>query len=72
MTPNDYVRLYRLKKAAELLASGEHQVASVGYMVGFNTPSYFSKCFLAQFGVSPKDFVSRVMEKDKSASDAGA
>ena len=71
MTPNDYVRLYRLKKAAELLASGEHQVASVGYMVGFNTPSYFSKCFLAQFGVSPKDFVSRVMEKDNSASDAG-
>ena len=65
MTPNDYVRLYRLKKAAELLATGEHQVSAVGYMVGFNTPSYFSKCFLAQFGVSPKDFLSRVMEKGK-------
>ena len=66
MTPNDYVRLYRLKKAAELLASGQYQVSTVGYMVGFNTPSYFSKCFLAQFGVSPKDFLAKIVEKDRS------
>ena len=68
-TPNDYVRLYRLKKAAKILATGQHQVSAVGYMVGFNTPSYFSKCFQAQFGVSPKDFLSKVVEKDGSKAD---
>ncbi|MDE6089777.1 MAG: response regulator [Duncaniella sp.] len=70
-TPNDYVRLFRLKKAAKLLATGQYQVSAVGYMVGFNTPSYFSKSFLAQFGVSPKDFLSKVVDKDGSKTKSG-
>ncbi|MCI1648421.1 MAG: response regulator [Bacteroides sp.] len=56
MTPNDYVRLERLKKAASLLEEGEHQINKICYMVGFNSPSYFTKCFLKQFGSLPKDF----------------
>ena len=57
MTPNDYIRLERLKKAAQLLREGECKVNEVCYMVGFNTPSYFTKCFQKQFGILPKDFV---------------
>lgn len=57
MTPNDYIRLERLKKAARLLKEGECKVNEVCYMVGFNTPSYFTKCFQKQFGILPKDFV---------------
>ena len=57
MTPNDYIRLERLKRAAQLLQSGEHKINEVCYMTGFNTPSYFTKCFLKQFGKLPKDFV---------------
>ena len=57
MTPNDYIRLERLKKAAQLLSEGECKVNEVCYMVGFNTPSYFTKCFQKQFGILPKDFV---------------
>jgi len=56
LTPNDYIRLERLKKAAQLLKEGECKVNEVCYMVGFNTPSYFTKCFQKQFGVLPKDF----------------
>ncbi len=56
MTPNDYIRLERLKRAAELLKEGEYRINEVCYMIGFNTPSYFTKCFLKQFGVLPKDF----------------
>ncbi|MCU4164727.1 hybrid sensor histidine kinase/response regulator transcription factor [Carboxylicivirga caseinilyticus] len=57
MTPNDYVRVYRLKKAANLITSGEYRINEVCYLVGFNSPSYFSKCFKKQFGALPKDFV---------------
>lgn len=58
MTPNDLILLVRLKKAARLLKDGRHQINEVCYMVGFGNPSYFSKCFKRQFGMSPSDFVS--------------
>lgn len=57
LTPNEYLRIERLKRAAQLLKDGENRVNEICYMVGFNSPSYFSKCFLKQFGVLPKDFV---------------
>lgn len=56
VTPNDYIRLERLKKAAQLLKEGTCKVNEVCYRVGFNSPSYFAKCFQKQFGVLPKDF----------------
>lgn len=55
-TPNDYIRLIRLKKAAELLSQDGYRVNEVCYMVGFNSPSYFTKCFVKQFGAKPKSF----------------
>lgn len=58
-TPNDYIRIVRLIKSAELLATGEYQIVEVCYMVGFNTPSYFSKCFFEHFGQLPKDYISK-------------
>ena len=57
LTPNEYLRIERLKRAAQLLKEGECRVNEVCYAVGFNSPSYFAKCFLKQFGVLPKDFV---------------
>lgn len=57
MTPNDYIRLRRLKKAAQLLYEDNYRIKEVCYMVGFNTPSYFSKCFQKQFGMLPNEFM---------------
>jgi len=57
MTPNDYIRVERLKKAAVLLKDKSYKINEVCYAVGFSTPSYFAKCFQKQFGVLPKDFV---------------
>jgi signal transduction histidine kinase/ligand-binding sensor domain-containing protein/DNA-binding response OmpR family regulator len=57
LAPNEYVRLIRLNKAVQLLSTKKYKVSEVCYMVGFNTPSYFSKCFLEQFGKLPKDYV---------------
>ena len=54
MTPNDYIRLERLKRAASLLKE-DYKINEVCYMVGFNSPSYFTRCFRAQFGILPKE-----------------
>jgi ligand-binding sensor domain-containing protein/signal transduction histidine kinase/DNA-binding response OmpR family regulator len=56
VTPNKLLLLVRLKKAAELLCSNEFRINEICYMVGFNNPSYFAKCFHKQFGILPKDF----------------
>lgn len=56
LTPNEYIRVERLKKAAQLLKEKEYKVNEICYMVGFNSPSYFTKCFQQQFGILPKDF----------------
>jgi signal transduction histidine kinase/DNA-binding response OmpR family regulator len=55
-TPNDFIRLIRLKRAAEILQEGEYKVNEVCFLVGFSSPSYFSKAFHKQFGILPKDF----------------
>lgn len=52
-SPNEYIRIIRMKKAAELLQTDEFTVSEVSYKVGINDPFYFSKCFKTQFGISP-------------------
>ena len=58
MTPNDYLRLERLKTAARLLRDKRYHINEVCYMVGFSSTSYFAKCFQKQFGVLPKKYAS--------------
>ena len=58
LSPVEFIRLIRLKKAAELLKTNDYRVNEVAFMVGFNKPSYFSSMFKKQFGMLPKDFIS--------------
>jgi ligand-binding sensor domain-containing protein/signal transduction histidine kinase/DNA-binding response OmpR family regulator len=60
LTPNDFIRLVRLKRAAQLIEDGEHRINEITLMVGFNSASYFARCFQKQFGVLPKDFGKKV------------
>ena len=57
MTPVEYIKSIRMKKAAMLLKQQKFTVAEVMYMVGFSNHSYFSKCFQAEFGMTPKQYV---------------
>lgn len=57
-TPNEFIRVRRMKKAAELLKTYKYNVSEVAYMVGINDPFYFSKCFKAQFGCSPSRYLN--------------
>jgi DNA-binding response OmpR family regulator len=65
MAPNDYIRVYRLKKAADLMMREDYRINEICYIVGFNSGSYFAKCFQKQFGVLPKDFVKSTDQEAK-------
>ena len=57
MTPSEFIRTMRLKRAAQIIADDPNlNVAEVAYMVGFNTPKYFTKYFKELFGVLPSQY----------------
>jgi len=57
--PMDMLRELRLNKAKELLKDG-HQVSLVADNCGFNSLSYFSQCFKAHSGMSPKQYQNKI------------
>ena len=63
LNPNDYIKLQRLKRAAQLFQEGHISVSEVCYMVGFSSPGYFTKCFQKQFGVAPKEYIAGLAKK---------
>lgn len=63
LPPLDFIRLIKLKKAAELIQEGNYKVGEVCFMVGFSSHSYFSKLFNKQFGMTPKDFEKQVQSR---------
>lgn len=64
LTPSQFLRKFRLKKAAALLAAGQKS-SEVAFAVGFSAPSYFTACFKAQFGMPPTEY--QIMEPAKSS-----
>ncbi|MEM6344395.1 MAG: two-component regulator propeller domain-containing protein [Bacteroidota bacterium] len=56
---SEFIRTVRLKRAVQLLESSDLTVKEIMYMTGFNTASYFSKCFKKQFGIVPSEYVKQ-------------
>jgi ligand-binding sensor domain-containing protein/signal transduction histidine kinase/AraC-like DNA-binding protein/AmiR/NasT family two-component response regulator len=56
LSPSEFVRNIRLKHACLMLKSETGNVSDIAYAVGFNDPKYFSTCFKAEFGVSPREY----------------
>jgi signal transduction histidine kinase/ligand-binding sensor domain-containing protein/AraC-like DNA-binding protein len=54
--PKEYLNIIRMKKAAELLATTSLNISEISYKVGIKDPFYFTKCFKAQFGKTPRNF----------------
>lgn len=55
-TPSEFIKTYRLKKAAELLKSSAKSIAEIAYEVGFTSPQYLAKCFKETYGVTPREY----------------
>ncbi len=59
VTPTDFLRNYRLKKAAALLRRKTGNVNEVAYATGFGSPAYFSKCFKAVYNITPTEYLEK-------------
>lgn len=66
MTPNDFIKVTRLKKACQMMVEGEYRVTEIGFLVGFSSSSYFAKCFQKQFGMLPTEFLKKAKEDPSS------
>ena len=56
VTPVSLIRRVRMTRAATLLLQGRFTVSEVMYMVGYSNPSYFSRCFMAEYNISPSRY----------------
>jgi signal transduction histidine kinase/CheY-like chemotaxis protein len=56
-TPVDFLRNYRLRKAAQLIRQNSLPVSDIAYQTGFSSPAYFSKCFKTVYGQTPSEYL---------------
>lgn len=54
-TPNELIQSFRLNRAKELLEKDAGTIAEIAYMVGYDDPGYFSRCFRKYFGKLPSE-----------------
>ncbi|MGM9786363.1 MAG: two-component regulator propeller domain-containing protein [Candidatus Cryptobacteroides sp.] len=67
-TPNDYIRSKRMAVAAKLLEEGNVRVNEVCFKVGFNSSSYFAKCFREFYGMLPAEYKKKFSKNNTKIS----
>jgi len=60
ISPGEFIKVIRLKRAAQLLSKKELSVTEVSFMVGYEDPKYFSKIFKKYYGITPTDFRNKL------------
>lgn len=58
-SPVELLRTARLNRGYQLLLTTGKNISEVAYDVGFTAPSYFTKCFKDEFGISPSDLQTK-------------
>ena len=56
ISANQFIKETRLQEAARLILHSDHNAAEISYKVGFSSPSYFNKCFVKYYGVTPGEY----------------
>ncbi len=65
--PIDLLKSFRLKRAKDLLAQNKLSISEIAYKVGYDLPNSFSRAFKKEFGLSPKEFMSREPAEQEKA-----
>ncbi|MDR1202987.1 MAG: helix-turn-helix domain-containing protein [Tannerellaceae bacterium] len=61
LSPVDFIRIVRLKKAVRLMQEGERRISDIAFKVGFSSPAYFSTCFQKQYGKTPSEYMKEIL-----------
>lgn len=59
MSPNEFVKEYKLQRSTELILNKGLNVSETSYELGFTNPSYFTKCFKKRFGILPGHLIKK-------------
>lgn len=65
LSPVEFLREIRMKRAAQLIETEEYNMAQIAYMVGINDSHYFSKCFKQQYGITPTEYKVNQRQADR-------
>ncbi len=65
LTPLEVINITRLKKAAALLATGDHKMYEIAAMVGFSSQSNFARSFQKQFNITPTEYMNTKQPEKK-------
>lgn len=65
-TPVEYIRSFRLEKAAALMKKGTMTISEISYEVGFTTSNYFAKSFKNKFNMLPSEFIAKVRKANSN------
>lgn len=66
LTPFELINITRLKKAAELLATGRYKIYEVAELTGFSSPTHLGRNFQKQFGMTPKEYTDSLKQNEVS------
>ena len=64
LSPVEFIRIFKLQKACELLSNSDLSIKEIGYRLGFNNLSYFVKCFREQFSLTPSAYRQNGMPEE--------
>lgn len=63
LSPGEFIRNVRLKHAVQMLSNNMGNISEIAFAVGFNDPKYFSRCFKAEYNMTPKEFQESLKKK---------
>ena len=66
LTPNEFIKDMRLKRAGDMIRQRVDTITQIGYAVGFNDQSYFTKCFKKHYGVTPTEYAAQFSKGKES------
>ena len=60
LAPIEFIKEMRVKRAAQLIETGDYNMTQIAYMVGINDPRNYSKCFKHRFGITPTEYKNKL------------
>jgi signal transduction histidine kinase/DNA-binding response OmpR family regulator/ligand-binding sensor domain-containing protein len=64
LAPVEFIKDFKMKRAAQILSSGECMIKEVAYLVGISDARYFTRCFKEKYGMTPLEYKNNNLENN--------